>query len=254
MHKLYTDLAHVFQIMYQHFIDYNEEFAYYHAILQPHHAQTVLEIGCGTGNIAQRMVAHNYQYTGMDISPDMLQIAQQQVPNAHFVQADMRHFNTPNKQQAVLILGRTISYLLSDQDMFDALKAIYNCLDTNGLLVFDIIDANKFIPLIQQQPKVVHTAPYQTDLYIRESTFTLNTQNVWTWDWAATYFVQTPNQPKQQIATDQSTARAFTANEISLFLQLTGFNILQQYSRPSYAFDTIVFVAQKTNAIKQQTT
>ena len=245
MHKLYTDLAPIFQIMYQHFINYDEEFAHYHAILQQHHIKTVLEIGCGTGDIAQRMVANKYRYTGIDISTDMLQIAQQQAPNASFVAADMRHFTTPNQQQAVLILGRTISYLLSNQDVFDALRSVYTCLEAGGLLIFDIIDANKFVPIIHQQPQVVHTAPHQNDRYIRESIFTLNATNAWTWDWDATYYVQHQHESKEQIATDHSTARAFTANEIQLFLHLTGFTILQQYARPSYAFDTIVFVAQK---------
>ena len=64
MEKLYQELAEIYNIMYQSFINYDDEFEFYKAILKKYNAQQVLEIGCGSGNIAKRMIANNYNYVG----------------------------------------------------------------------------------------------------------------------------------------------------------------------------------------------
>ena len=52
MTKLYADLAAVYEAMYATFIDYEEEYAFYGAMLQQYGKSKVLELGCGTGNLA----------------------------------------------------------------------------------------------------------------------------------------------------------------------------------------------------------
>ena len=54
MTKLYTELAHLYDAMYQTFIDYNQEFALYTDLMQPYGAKSVLEISCDSGHLAKR--------------------------------------------------------------------------------------------------------------------------------------------------------------------------------------------------------
>jgi ubiquinone/menaquinone biosynthesis C-methylase UbiE len=44
----------------------------------------ILEIGCGTGRDAGELIKRDFNYTGIDASEEMLNIAQKQVPEAEF--------------------------------------------------------------------------------------------------------------------------------------------------------------------------
>jgi hypothetical protein len=48
----------------------------------------------------------------------------------------------------------------------------------------------------------------------------------------------------QEIGSDEAELRTFTADELEIFLTLTGFKITQVLDRRVYAFDTKVIVAR----------
>jgi len=51
--------------------------------------QRILDLGTGTGSLAARFVTHSCQVWGVDFSAEMLAQAQDKVPQARFVQADL---------------------------------------------------------------------------------------------------------------------------------------------------------------------
>jgi putative AdoMet-dependent methyltransferase len=57
------------------------------AAAQPGHC--VLDLGTGTGNLAQRFLALGCEVWGLDFSPAMLDVARTKVPQAHLVRADL---------------------------------------------------------------------------------------------------------------------------------------------------------------------
>jgi SAM-dependent methyltransferase len=57
-------------------IDY--EFNLYHQLLLKYNCNSEVEIGCGTGNLAQRFTKNSIEYIGIDISDDMLAIAKKE--------------------------------------------------------------------------------------------------------------------------------------------------------------------------------
>ena len=62
--------------------------------------------------------------------------------------------------------------------------------------------------------------------------------------WNAEYF-EVLRGKKKSIGKDQSIVRSFTLNEIELFLSVRDFNLLEVIPKSSYAFPTMVIVAQK---------
>jgi predicted TPR repeat methyltransferase len=78
--KLYTELAYLYDAIYQTFIDYDEEFKLYKNFMYKYEAHSVLEIGCGSGHLAKRFNTVGYDYEGFDLSQNMLNIAQKRVP------------------------------------------------------------------------------------------------------------------------------------------------------------------------------
>jgi SAM-dependent methyltransferase len=245
MEKLYTELADVYEAMYRTLMDYDAEFACYGALLKKYGVSTVLEIGCGAGNLAQRLLAHGYDYTGMDISSDMLAIARRQLPPCPLVQGDMRSFRLDGHFDGALIVGRSLSYLLENRDIRDTFESVHAALSPGGILIFDIIDAQLFIPGIDPGQTLRHEAAHEGRRYVRDSIFTVNAQNGWSWDWAADYYEEDASGARRHLASDHSTLRTFTIDEMEIFLNLSGFEVLEHFPKRAYTFDTEVFVSKK---------
>lgn len=245
MSNLYGNLSEVYEAMYRSFINYDEEFDFYNNLLVKYQCKSVLEIGCGTGNLAGKFVKESIGYAGLDMSADMLVIAKRNNPKCQFVEGDMRSFLLPGKIDAAIITGRTISYLVPDEDVLAAFTAVYKNLKTPGIICFDFIDAAKFIPLIKPEEKIIHKAAFNNKKYHRESYWSVNGGQNGVFDWASFYFEENTAGQLLRIGEDHSTIRAFYKEDVTGFLQNTGFEIKEIITKPSYAFDTFVMVAEK---------
>lgn len=70
-------------------------------LLNPQKNETILDIGCGTGDLTQKISKLSKQVTGIDNSPEMIQAAQKKYPELLFVQADARDFQLNKKFDAI---------------------------------------------------------------------------------------------------------------------------------------------------------
>ena len=246
MQSLYRDgFEKIYDHMYQTFIDYDDEFKFYSALIKKYNKQSVLEIGCGTGNLAKHFINSNLNYIGLDLSDDMVKLSKLKNPNGKFIQGDITCYNLEEPVDSIIITGRTTSYLLTNKAINDALKASHKNLKKEGLLCFDFIDANRFLKEIKGGKKVNHQALFNNKKYLRESFFNTNTSDNFMFDWASKYY-KVNEGIKELIAEDNSEVRAFTKNEWELFLELNNFKLIEFIDRKSYAFDTYVVVAIKT--------
>ncbi len=247
MSKLYSQLAAVYQAMYQCFINYDEEYDFYSKILLKYQCRSILEIGCGTGNLASRFAKGIFNHAGLDLSDNMLRIARKNNPHSIFYLADMRHFELQTNSEACMITGRTISYLITNKDILDTFHSIHKNLTPSGIICFDFIDADKFIPLIDPAEKITHYAAVKNKKYQRDSYWSVTKLQNGTFDWASVYYEKKGTGQLVKIGEDNSRVRAFYKAELIDFLLKSGFRVKEIMERPSYAFDTIVLVAEKIN-------
>ncbi len=245
MKEIYDNHADIYEAMYSCFMNYPAEYAYYHKILRRYKCISLLEIGCGTGNLASLLLQHPYQYTGIDSSAAMLQRASQKLPGKLFIKSKMQQFKLPHKVDACIFTGRTSSYLKTNTDVKKTLDCIYKNLETRGIIVFDIVNANIFQKKISGKKTFIHEARFEDRHFYRESQWVNNPKQLWTFDWNSTYFEKLKSGKKKKLFDENSTLRAFTSDDMQLFLELSGFTILKILEKPSYAFDTLVFIAQK---------
>ena len=245
MNNLYTIHPDIYEMMYQTFINYDEEFSYYSDKLKKYNAGSVIELGCGTGSLAKRFIANGFDYTGLDLNKTMLDLASGKSPGVKFIEADMRNFQLQEKKQACIIAGRSISYLMTNKDVIDSFNAIHKNLQTDGILCFDNIDAAKFIPLIKNGKRIIHKAEFDGRKFHRGSYWSVNGEQTWTFNWDSVYSEEDEKGELKKIAEDNSTVRCFTKDDLCLFLELCNFSVKEIEDRPSYAFDTFVIVAQK---------
>lgn len=237
-------MAAIFDAMYQSFIDYDEEYEFYNKLIQENRCNSILEIGSGTGNLAKRFIDNNQNYLGLDYSQSMIDIALEKNKACTFIHGDMRNFVLETPVDAIIITGRSTSYLINNEDVIDTFESVYSNLNSNGIFIFDFIDANRFIPFIKENQKITHKANYEGVDYIRESHWETTPMDNFMMDWSAQYYKVTTDE-KEILLDDFSTVRVFTLNEIELFLYLNKFEILKTIDRKTYAFDTYVIVARK---------
>jgi hypothetical protein len=157
----------------------------------------------------------------------------------------MRCLDLQQQVASCIITGRTVSHLTTNIDIYEAFFAINKNLNAAGIICFDFIDADKFIPLIDPDKKITHRANFATKKYHRDSYWSVNKIQSGTLDWASVYYQEDEAGQLVKIGEDNSVIRAFTSDEMVILLQLTGFQVKEIIARPSYAFDTFVIVAEK---------
>ncbi len=115
-------------------IDYD----FYIQLAQDIKAQSILDLGCGTGLLTRELASHNWNVRGFDPSAQMLAYAQKQ-PNADLVrwtQGDSSFLGTPNAD-LVLMTGNVAQVFLEDSDWLVTLHHIYEALRPNGYVAFE---------------------------------------------------------------------------------------------------------------------
>lgn len=223
MNKLYSKLARVYHEMYQSIFDYKKEFKFYHKFLKKYKCRKILEIGCGSGNLASFFLKNGYNYVGLDLFNEMLKIAREVESKAKFVQGDMNNLKLKDRFDAILITGRSFTYLTTNKDVMSTLQSVHRHLKKNGILIFDNFNAQMIFTNFSK--RLIQTAKYQNRRYKRITQKSLNLQSGWTWNLNETYIVQENN--KTKVIKNKEILRAFTEDELKLFLKLNNYELIK---------------------------
>ncbi len=146
---MYEKFAEVYDTLMND-IDYEQWSDYlYRLILNaPIEVKDVLEFGSGTGNITTRLAKKGYDMTAVDISEDMLTIADEKAQNEGlditFYLGDMSNFSIAKRYDAVISACDTVNYLEDLDKIASFLEASYEVLNPGGILLFDINTETKF--------------------------------------------------------------------------------------------------------------
>jgi SAM-dependent methyltransferase len=98
----------------------------------------ILDLCCGTGQLAQYLLCKGYQVTGIDLSSAMLDYARKNAPDAEFVVADARDFHLPTQFQGVISTTYGLNHILSLEELTQVFENVYAVLQEKGLFVFDL--------------------------------------------------------------------------------------------------------------------
>lgn len=98
----------------------------------------ILDVCCGTGQIAQRLLKKGYQVTGIDGSEEMLRYARKNAPFAEFILEDARFFQFPPTFHAVISTDVGLNLVITIEELQSVFKNMYQALLENGIFVFDL--------------------------------------------------------------------------------------------------------------------
>jgi SAM-dependent methyltransferase len=222
MTQLYSTFAAVYHEMYQHVFDYDKEYSFYDSILKKNNCSSILELGCGSGMLARRFINNGYKYLGLDLFKEMLDIARDAVKADTFIQCDMRNLSFNQQFDSVLITGRSLAYVIDNKGIMDTLTGVHKSLKDKGIFVFGVFEANGIFDNFSDFEQIIE----HNDKKIRRiSKLKKNFDTGWTYDWFAKYIIEQDDKVSE--FDDLTTLRAFTQDEILLFLKLTDFKIIE---------------------------
>ena len=98
----------------------------------------LLDLCCGTGQLARELTARGYRVSGVDGAEQMLRYARQNAPNASFTCADARDFDLPIAFDLVLSTYDSLNHLLTLDDILAAFRNIQRHLEPGGVFLFDM--------------------------------------------------------------------------------------------------------------------
>ncbi len=99
---------------------------------------SVIELGCGTGNLAALIANENVSYTGVDLSSDMIDIAiEKNIINSTFIVNDMSIYTNEKSYDLCLCICDSINYLHSKELVEKTFQNAFCLLEENGTFVCD---------------------------------------------------------------------------------------------------------------------
>jgi SAM-dependent methyltransferase len=138
MYSTYDTFAWIYN---QHWIEYSVEVM---PTLQPLLLDVlpaeahILDLCCGTGQLARQLSARGFNVTGVDGSAEMLAYARQNAPAATFIQSDARDFKLPAPVQAAVSIFDSLNHIIERSGLEVAFRCTYEALLPGGVFVFDM--------------------------------------------------------------------------------------------------------------------
>lgn len=120
------------------------------------HGDPVLELACGTGEIAIMIAKEGMSVTGLDFSQIMLDQAIRKSKEINLVirwiKEDMTHFSLKSKYLSIIMPGAAMNWILSNEDIESCLSCVKEHLTENGRFIFDVF--NPDLEILQRDPSL----------------------------------------------------------------------------------------------------
>lgn len=108
----------------------------------------LLDMGCGTGNVTERLAACGYDMIGIDNSEEMLMEARNKVAESGadilYLLQDMRSFELYGTVAAAVSICDSMNYILEKSDLQEVFRLVNNYLDPGGIFIFDFNTPYKY--------------------------------------------------------------------------------------------------------------
>lgn len=102
----------------------------------------ILDLACGTGELSLRLVEEGYNVTGIDLSEDMLSVAQAKAMTSGkaiaFYQQNMVELAGHEPFDVIIIFCDSLNYLSTSEEVQQTFQRVHDQLVDGGLFMFDV--------------------------------------------------------------------------------------------------------------------
>jgi SAM-dependent methyltransferase len=116
-------------------------------------ASSLLELGCGTGAVLAGLSAIG-SLAGLDISPNMLDVARARLPDAQFIQGDISSFDLGRKFDVIVCTYDVLNHLAEFNRWISCFACTGRHLAEDGLFIFDVNTIGHLNREVREQPQV----------------------------------------------------------------------------------------------------
>lgn len=138
----WNNIASLYQDKFMNLDLYNDTYDFICKAIATPNAK-LLEIGCGPGNITKYLLSQrpDFDIFGIDIAPNMIELAKKNNPTANFAVMDSREIKNLDKKYDGIIVGFCLPYL-SPTESNELISNSYDLLNENGLLYLSFVEGN----------------------------------------------------------------------------------------------------------------
>lgn len=112
----------------------------------------VLDLGCGTGTMTERLARYGYDMIGVDNSEEMLELAMEKKTESGYdilyLLQDMRGFELYGTVRAVVSVCDSVNYITEPDELEEVFRLVNNYLDPKGIFLFDFNTVHKYRDVI----------------------------------------------------------------------------------------------------------
>jgi len=202
--------------------------------------QSILDLGCGTGNHAFPLAQKGFKVVGVDRSSSMLEAARSKIEEypalqtqPEFYVQDIRKLDSDQKFDAVILMFNVLGYLLEDEDIDQTLKGIRRHLSPGGLFVCDFW----YGPSVVRSPPEERKRTFKTDSahIVRHSIPTTDkSKNICRIDMTLEFFEKGVSMNTEE---ERHEVRFFFPEEISAFFSRNGLELKHIGGFPDFKSD-----------------
>jgi SAM-dependent methyltransferase len=211
-------------------------------------AGRLLDLACGTGELSVRFAQQGFDVTGIDLSEDMLSVAQAKAEEKGvkipFFQQNMANLEGQELFDVIGIFCDSLNYLQSEDEVKSTFSNVHQHLQDNGVFIFD-----------------VHSLYKMNDVFLNQ-TFSLNEEEIayiWTSfpgeypnsvEHELSFFVLDNPTGKYDRIDELHIQRTYPIEQYITWLEAAGFQILEvgadfEHNQPIEHSERIFFVARK---------
>ena len=244
---MYTNFAYIYdKLMYD--VDYREWATYIQEIFKKYNISpnSVLDLGCGTGNLTMEMAKRSYEMIGIDISTDMLMCAKEKSLREEidilYLNQDMSNFELYGTVDVVICLMDSLNYITKKNDLKRLFKRVNNYLNPGGLFIFDVNTQFKLEKVLGNN--VFYDVGDEIS-YIWDNNYDKGKKLC---EFDLTFFIKENNMYNR--CEELHYERAYTDTEIKALIKRADLNLLHAYealkfSKPNQKSERIFYVCRK---------
>ena len=208
--------------------------------------KTVVDIGCGTGSITTELAARGYAMTGVDISAEMLALAERKAEErgarVRYAEQDMVCLDTGAIADAVICSFDGVNYLTDLSDVRACFSSVYETLAPCGLFIFDVSSPYKFKNILGDNAFVYEL----DDMFLSWQCFYSEKRGVC--DYYLTFFERDGGAWQRYDETQRQ--RAYSARTLEKIIKESGMSLVAKFSDIDFSpvkddSDRIFFICRK---------
>jgi 2-polyprenyl-3-methyl-5-hydroxy-6-metoxy-1,4-benzoquinol methylase len=138
----WNKVAQLYQDKFMHLNLYDDTYDFFCAEVKVPNA-TILEIGCGPGNITSYLLNKrpDFKIEGIDFAPNMIELAKVNNPTAQFQVMDCREIDRLKSKFDAIVCGFCLPYL-SELDCSKFIKDCIGLLNNEGLIYISFVEGD----------------------------------------------------------------------------------------------------------------